>query len=429
MERIRAPAGTRWPLSCLVAVAASGLLGGCGSVADPRTPESGSPYYPPPAAFRQATLDLGERMPAALRTPEVPLAFATTRRPAGSSFGDEMDGALHLGTLSMRIGPADATWDDLLDWARLNEQQIPGVRVALGGLERTGFSGVGMGPGSPDARFLERLEPAYAHGGRRVLLFIHGYNTTFAEAAALLACMHHHQGRQGAAVLFSWPAGTEVMRYLAERDLARDSTNSVARLITLLAGPGRVERIDCLVNSTGAQILMGALHQLEDSVGRAGMPAFRLNNVVLASPDVGLQEFVDDDLELLAASTRRTVVYGNRGDRALGLAGWWHGGSRLGRVEGLTAPLSAGLRMHQDQVELVDVTNLPGPKDADGFTHHGAWYANPLVVTDALLALLRGEPAAARGLRREADQLTWQVPEDYQQRAAATVGRVIRGEP
>ena len=412
------------------------LSAGCGgSRVDYRSPETGTRYYPPPAAFRDASLELGERIPPALRTPGVDLVFATTRQPTTASadrlpgFGDEPDGAMHVGTVTMTIGPPGTRWDDLLDWCRLNEQQIPPVRVNISKLDRFGYAGIGMGADAPSARALASLEPHYAHGGRRVLLFVHSYNTSFAEAAATLACMHHHQGRRGAAVLFSWPAGTEVLRYLHEQDLARVSSNALARLISQLSGPGKVERIDCVVNSTGGSMLMRALHQLEDTVGRQGMAAFNLHNVVLAAPDVDLESFVTNDLDLLAASTHHTVVYSNREDRALGMSGWWSGGLRLGRVEKLEDHQRAALEAKRGRVELVDITNLPGPKDADGVTKHGAWYANPLVVTDLLLFLLNGQGAEARGLVPAKDPLAWNLPPDYARTAATHIARMLQETP
>lgn len=414
---------------------------GCGgSRVDYRSPDSGTRYYPPPAAFRDASLELGERLPPALRKPGVDLVFATTRQPIASSsttgadgkppgFSDEPDGALHVGTVTMTIGPPGTRWDDLLDWCRLNEQQIPPVRVNVSHLDRFGYAGIGVGASAPTERFLASLEPHYAHGGRRVLLFVHGYNTSFAEAAATLACMHHHQGRRGAAVLFSWPAGTEVLRYLHEQDLARVSTNALARLISQLSGAGKVERIDVVVNSTGGSMLMRALHQLEDTVGRDGMAAFKLHNVVLAAPDVDLESFVASDLDLLAASTHHTVVYSNREDRALGLSGWWSGGLRLGRIEKLEDRQRLALNAKREVIDLVDITTLPGPKDADGVTKHGAWYANPLVVTDLLLFLLNGEGAKARGLVPATDSLEWNLPPDYARTAAATIARMLQETP
>lgn len=426
----------RWPACMLMGALVLASLAGCGaSRVDYRSPESGTRYYPPPAAFRDASLALGERMPPALRTPGVDLMFVTTRQSITASegglggFGDEPDGAMYVGDLTMTIGPSGTTWNDLLDWARLNEQQIPPVRVQLSRLDRFGYAGIGSGPTSPQERFLAGLEPRYAHGGRRVLLFVHGYNTSFAEAAATLACMHHHQGRRGAAVLFSWPAGTEVLRYLHEQDLAKVSSNALARLISHLSGPGRVDRIDVVVNSTGGSMLMRALHQLEETVGRARMGEFKLNHVVLAAPDVDLETFVASDLDLLATSTKRTVVYTNREDRALGLSGWWSGGLRLGRIERLSEVQRAELQARHQAIELVDITELPGPKDADGVTRHGAWYANPLVVTDLLLFLLQGTSAVERGLVHGDDPLVWHLPPGYARTAAANVARLLQGMP
>ena len=423
-------------LRAAVVLASLLLVSGCGeSRVDYRSPETGTRYYPPPAAFRDASLELGGRMPPALRVPGVDVMFATTRQPVAASsgtppgFADEPDGAMHVGTVTMTIGPPGTGWDDLLDWCRLNEQQIPPVRVNVSRLDRFGYAGLGMGDGAPSPRALAALEPHFAYGGRRVLLYVHGYNTSFAEAAATLACMHHHQGRRGAAVLFSWPAGTEVLRYLQEQDLARVSSNALARLISQLSGSGRVDRIDCVVNSTGGSMLMRALHQLEETVGRDGMARFNLHNVVLASPDVDLASFITDDLELLAASTHHAVIYSNREDRALGLSGWWTGGLRLGRIEKLEDGQRVALEAKRQDVELVDITALPGPKDADGVTKHGAWYANPLVVTDLLLFLLWGQGAEARGLVAAEDPLAWNLPPDYARTAAANIARMLREAP
>jgi esterase/lipase superfamily enzyme len=422
--------------SAFLLLAFASLFVGCGeSRVDYRSPENGTRYYPPPAAFRDASLAMGDRMPPALRKPGVDLMFVTTRQPIAakdgglSGFGDSPNGAMYLGDLTMTIGPQGTTWDDLLDWARLNEQQIPPVRVNVSRLDRFGYAGIGTGPTAPLERFLSTIEPHYVHGGRRVLLFVHGYNTTFAEAAATLACMHHHQGRRGAAVLFSWPAGTEALRYLHEQELARYSSNALARLISYLSGPGQVERIDVVVNSTGGSMLMRALHHLEETVGRQRMAEFKLNHIVLAAPDVDLESFVASDLDLLTSSAKRTVVYTNREDRALGLSGWWSGGLRLGRIEQLSETQRVELKARQEGIELIDITELPGPKDADGVTKHGAWYANPLVVTDLLLFLSQGTSATQRGLVHGDDPLVWNLPPDYARTAAANIRRLFEEMP
>ncbi len=374
----------RMPLTALGALA---LLAGCaGSQVDYRSPDSGARYSPPPAAFRDTSLALGERLPPALRSPAVSLGFATTRQAVGGAYGDQADGGLHLGTLSMSIGPPGTTWEDLVDWARLNEHQIPPVRVTLGACDTAGTSGLGSGPGSPDARFLAGLEPMYVHGGSRVLLFVHSDDTSFAEAAATLASLHHHQGRRGAAVLFSWPV---------DDTRTRNAGNALARLISLLSGPGQVERIDCLVHSTGAAILLDALHQLEGSVGRDSLPALHLGTVVLAAPEAQTDT---DDIALLAAATGRTVVYSRRAGRTVG-------------------DLRPALAARRDRIELVDVTALPEPADMDGIAH-------PLALTDALLVLLHGEAAGSRGLVPSDDALVWNLPPDYARSAAAWIARM-----
>jgi esterase/lipase superfamily enzyme len=416
--RLHDPA-RRWRAASLAMLLASGCASG---LVERRTPETGGPYAPAPAAFRAATLELGERLPPALRTPNVRLAFATTRRRTPGGFGSEPDGAMHLGQVTMSIGPAGTTWEDLVDWTRLNENQLPPVRVSLGALDHDGCAGLGWGDAAPDARFLAGLEPLYAHGGRRVLLFVHGGETSFAEAAATLACLHQHQGRRGAPVLFSW--SDDVGGPLRASDRGHGSANALARLATLLSGPGRVERIDCVVSSSGAALVVDALRQLEASLGRAGLAQLRLGTLVLALPDVVLDEFTGADVALVAAACRRTVVYSDRRNQLLGIAGSW----RETAPSGIEPAMREDLEAQRARVELVDVTDLAGPRHRDGLSRHGAWYRNPLLLTDALLALLLGDPAAERGLVQVPGDLVWTLPPDYSKRITVWLARRLDEE-
>jgi hypothetical protein len=86
------------------------------------------------------------------------------------------------------------------------------------------------------------------------------------------------------------------------------------------------------------------------------------------------------------------------------------------------------LAAQRARIELVDVTGLPGPRQHDGYTRHGAWYRNPLLVTDALLALLVGDPAAERGLVQGAGDLVWTLPPDHARQVGARLARRLAEE-
>ena len=57
--------------------------------------------------------------------------------------------------------------------------------------------------------------------GRRVLIFVHGFNTRFEEAVYRFAQIVHDARVDVAPVLFTWPSGGRVTDYVYDRDSAR----------------------------------------------------------------------------------------------------------------------------------------------------------------------------------------------------------------
>ena len=56
--------------------------------------------------------------------------------------------------------------------------------------------------------------------GRRVLIFVHGFNTRFEEAVYRFAQIVHDARVDVAPVLFTWPSGGNVTDYVYDRDSA-----------------------------------------------------------------------------------------------------------------------------------------------------------------------------------------------------------------
>lgn len=80
---------------------------------------------------------------------------------------------------------------------------------------------------------------------RQVLLYVHGFNETFASAAYTAAELCHFLGRQDVCAFFTWPAsahGNPLISYTATTESALYSVGHLKKLIrTLARTPGSKE--------------------------------------------------------------------------------------------------------------------------------------------------------------------------------------------
>ena len=118
---------------------------------------------------------------------------------------------------------------------------------------------------------------------RDVLVFVHGYNTNFADAAYRFAQIVYDSGFKGVPVLFTWPSRGQLLAYPYDRESAfysRDFLEANLRAIARDLGPSRM---DILAHSMGTLLTLETLRQ----AAIRGDGAFgRLDELAL---DVGLE--------------------------------------------------------------------------------------------------------------------------------------------
>jgi esterase/lipase superfamily enzyme len=133
-------------------------------------------------------------------------------------------------------------------------------------------------------RELAKLPP----GQRTVLVFIHGYNTSTSDAVLRLGQFVEDSGFTGVPVLFTWASAAQVPRYVYDLNsalIARVKIKEMARILSRT----RAERLDILAHSMGTLLTMEGLVDSELAGNLRG--ARRLNNIILASPDIDLDLF------------------------------------------------------------------------------------------------------------------------------------------
>ena len=98
-------------------------------------------------------------------------------------------------------------------------------------------------------------------GERRLFVFVHGFNTNFAEGIYRQAQMLHDFGTPALGVHYAWPSAADARLYLYDRDSAFFARDGLEQLLRLL-GDSDAERIVLVGHSMGAQVTLEALRQM-----------------------------------------------------------------------------------------------------------------------------------------------------------------------
>ncbi len=213
-----------------------------------------------------------------------------------------------------------------------------------------------------------------------LLIFLHGYNVTFEEAAMRAAQFAFDTKFLGVVVLFSWPSLGALSRYNGDEDRAAASGDSFAAFIKGLEG-GPWQRVHVLAHSMGNRVM---LLGLADNP-RAAIP---LNQLVFVAADVYVPVFADKFPKLQHAGKLPATSYVSKRDNALLLSDYLHKGDRVGLVR--ATPYVA------PDLETIDATSVDR-----GLLGHSYFSGQQSLLTDIGLLLRQEFNPAERGLTNE----------------------------
>jgi esterase/lipase superfamily enzyme len=213
---------------------------------------------------------------------------------------------------------------------------------------------------------------------RCALIFVHGYNTTFAFAIKRTAQLASDLRYPGLPIMFSFAAGGRFDDYVNDIEAAELSTRALRRMLVALTRAEGADRpsIDVIAHSLGSRMVMRAAGD------EAAPPSLRY--VVLAAPDIDPVAFLHL-AQNMTPQAKRLTVYTASYDVAMSASTATHNGrSRLGG--GITASVMQDL----PHTELVDATE----RAVDQYAH--SYFAESKVVLDDIASALKGVPAAER---------------------------------
>jgi esterase/lipase superfamily enzyme len=218
-------------------------------------------------------------------------------------------------------------------------------------------------------------------GGRafkdQAVVFVHGYNTDFDYALFRTAQMAYDLKFDGASFLYSWPSGGGVASYGYDRESATQAVQYLQDFLTLVLKESGAKSVSVIAHSMGNLPLLEVLR----SVGPTLPPDVRLNEIILAAPDVDRDVFA-----YLAANVKQygrgVTLYCSATDRAMAVARRVAGGiPRAGDVPADGPIIVSGIDTIDVSQTSMDVLAL----------NHSVYAENNALLNDIALLLRTGE--------------------------------------
>ncbi|KAA0693276.1 alpha/beta fold hydrolase [Neorhizobium sp. P12A] len=316
-------------------------------------------------------------------TSRVTMLVATTRKPSedpGKLFSGDRGTAISLNSVDVSGPP---------DWTRkIGEVQWPS-RMPPNPQKEFAVTQVTKVQSESQAVDWYRKNRNAKH---QVIIFVHGFNNTYADAVFRLAQIVHDSGTDAAPILFTWPSRGRVFDYLYDKESANYSRRALEDLILQAAKSPDISDITILAHSMGGWLAAEALRGV--AMREKSIPS-KVKNVVLASPDIDIDVFRRQFTEMGRKRPHFVILTSTR-DKALGVSGWLSGGvNRLGGSDlGPYVPL-----LDELGVSVID-TSAIATKDPLG---HNAFADSPEIVR--LLGRRLAGQTLDRGKTSVADQI------------------------
>jgi len=176
---------------------------------------------------------------------------------------------------------------------------------------------------------LKRELRARPRSERSVMLFVHGYNTTFAEGMYRFAQVVHDTNMPEIAVHYSWPSAGNPLGYGYDRDSMLFARDGLEQLITEIASTGA--EVVLIGHSMGSLLIMETLRQT--SIRDRHFVDRSISGVVLISPDIDIDLFRQQALRI-GPLPEPFVIFSSSKDKLLRLSAAITGRrDRLGNID------------------------------------------------------------------------------------------------
>ncbi len=188
----------------------------------------------------------------------------------------------------------------------------------------------------------------FSQDERDALIFIHGFNVTFEEAAIRAAQIGFDLNVPGITAFYSWPSKGSVLplSYSSDEATISASEQYIVEFLTQFASRTGARRVNIIAHSMGNRGLLRAIQRIAAQAATQTSKPF--GQIFLAAPDVDIDLF-RDLARLYPQVSERTTLYISSKDRALATSGVVHDHPRAGFYPPVTIV---------DELDTIEVSNI-----------------------------------------------------------------------
>jgi len=223
-----------------------------------------------------------------------------------------------------------------------------------------------------------------------VILYVHGFDNKFDQAAFTMAGLWHFLQRQGVPIIYSWPAGRGGLTgYFTDRESGEFTVFHLKETIRFLSTMPNINNIHIISHSRGTDVTTTALRELVIENRAAGIDPrkrLKIKNLVLAAPDLDFEVMQQRLMaEHFGPAIGNITIYTSRQDKALRLSQLLMSGLRFGRVRSK----DVGLNEREIFATAGNVDFIQVPKSKK-FIGHSYFHNNPAVSADLIRLIRKG---------------------------------------
>jgi esterase/lipase superfamily enzyme len=231
---------------------------------------------------------------------------------------------------------------------------------------------------------------AYAAGRRqgepvRLMIFVHGFNVTFPEAAAAAARLSFGIRANILPVVVSWPSQGAMTKYWNDEENVEASVERLRPIFDLILSNRDVDEVEIVSHSMGTRLVARILSQLQ--LESAAIP--KLSRVTFAAADLYEGEIQGLWPRIRALPTKGWVFYTSKNDFALLASSIVHDAPPIGDSRTRVFTLTS--------VDTVDASAVAPMLKGFG---HSYVIDNPLLPVDLRHWIVQGLGPGQRGLVR-----------------------------
>jgi esterase/lipase superfamily enzyme len=182
---------------------------------------------------------------------------------------------------------------------------------------------------------------------RDAVCFLHGFNTSFEEAAIRAAQIGFDLKVRGHTAFFSWPSKGKMLKYSTDESSIMASEQAITNFLLDSTQKSGAERVHLIAHSMGNRGLLAALKNISHKVKQTNSK-IKFGQIILAAADLDVDVFRQAKHAYTDLS-ESTTVYASSTDLPVRLSELLHGYPRLGFARPVTV---------EEGIDTIEVNNF-----------------------------------------------------------------------